>query len=111
MAWTLKKKIRFSLGHPYSGVVTVLIRMMLTQLVELVLRRLNLEACYIYIFIEVESHYTSLQNGKDVGTHKHWCFCVHVCMYSYFVARSDAFPWPSDRVLCKVCVRTVKVLL
>ena len=42
--------------------------------------------------------------------------CAFVSMfactwYSYFVARSDPFPWPGDRVLCKVHVRTVKILL
>ena len=69
----------FSLGHPDSGVVTLLIWTTLTQLVELVLVRLNLEAWYIYIFNdEVEPHYTSLQNGKPVGTHT----CAFVCMFA-----------------------------
>jgi len=48
--------------------------------IKIVLKRLNLEAWYMYMFSEVEPHYTSLQNGKPVG-HTHLCFCVHVCMY------------------------------
>jgi hypothetical protein len=63
---------------------------MLTQLVELVLRRLNLEAWYIYIFSEVEPHCTSLQNGKPVGTHTGAFGYMFAC--THFVARSDAFP-------------------
>lgn len=106
------KKKSFSLGHPDSGVVTVLIWTTLTQLVELILERLNLEAWYIYVFSEVEPHYTPLQNEKPVGTHTCAFVCMFACTwYPYFVARSDAFPWPSDRVLCKVHFHTVKVLL
>jgi len=83
MVWTLQGggNHLFSLGHPDSGVVSVLIWTTLTQLVELVLGRLNLEAWYIYIFNEVEPHYTSLQNGKPVGTQTYAFVCMFACAH------------------------------
>jgi len=78
---TSEKKYLFSLGHPDSGLATVLTWTTLTQLVELVLGRLNLEAWYIYIFNEMEPHYTSVQNGKPVGTLVLLCACLHVLIF------------------------------